>query len=94
MEEPEGTVTPGARRDTSASLGPGETGDPPARPVGELVDATLLEEITLLSEVIATLAGYSGRLDDGEVDDVVGLTGVREPVRGRVQASRPRSRFA
>ena len=39
----------------------------------DLVDSTLLEEITLLSEVIVTVATYTTHLNGAEVDDVLGV---------------------
>ena len=59
---------------------PAETVEPVERVerVGGLVDPTLLEEITLLSDVITDVAGYSGHLDPEAVDHVLG---VDEPVR-------------
>ena len=62
------------------------------RPVGDLVDATLLEEIVLLSDVITTVAGHLDHLDDGEVDEVLGvhLRGLPDAT----QPTRPRGRSA
>ncbi|GAA2032594.1 hypothetical protein GCM10009740_23430 [Terrabacter terrae] len=54
---------------------------PPHSPSGDgadLVDSTLLEEITLLSEVIVTVSAYPTHLNGEEIDDVLGV-GARVP---------------
>ncbi|WP_343991482.1 hypothetical protein [Terrabacter terrae] len=42
------------------------------------MDSTLLEEITLLSEVIVTVSAYPTHLNGEEIDDVLGV-GARVP---------------
>ncbi|WP_374970402.1 hypothetical protein [Terrabacter sp. BE26] len=45
----------------------------------EMVDSTLLEEITLLSEVIVTVSTYRTHLNVGEVDKVLGVGATVSP---------------
>lgn len=87
MQEPEVSGAPRVQhRSCPSSPYDDGAGDPP-HAGGELVDSALLEEIMLLSEVITTVALYPGHLDDGQVDDVLG---VEEP-RSRVRTRRPRA---
>ncbi|MEW1955412.1 hypothetical protein [Terrabacter sp. NPDC080008] len=88
MQDPERAASPLAdqsapeRQHSSLEIPPEQPVEQlePAEPVervGGLVDSTLLEEITLLSDVITDVAGYSGHLDPEAVDHVLG---VDEPV--------------
>ena len=67
-------------------ISPRQSASPSPRPPrgrsgdgADLVDSTLLEEITLLSEVIVTVATYPTHLNGAEVDDVLRVH-VRAPV--------------
>ena len=51
-----------------------DTGDDRARArTGEMVDSALLDDITLLAEVITSVARYPRHLKGDEVDDVLGV---------------------
>ena len=45
----------------------------PGRPGAELVDAGVLQEIALLADVIADVAGVGGHLSPEQVDVVLGV---------------------
>ena len=82
MHEPERTASPRAHQQTPTPprhSGDQDSGDHAGDRAGDLVDSKLLEEITLLSEVITDVAAHSGHLDADEVDHVLGV-GDEEPV--------------
>ena len=88
--EPEKTTPAGTSRPEPTGSG----GAVPSRPGAELVDSDLLQEISLLADVIASVSGVGSHLSHEQVDAVLGVPPIRPLTPSPARALGPWDRVA